>query len=234
MSRSRAMVCIMNKCVKCGVRILDETEVCPLCRCVVESDDGNRDGARYPDIRFKERKLELFGRIVLFISIVVGVAAVWINYMQGTDVWWSVAVCGGLGYVQLIVLYFVKNKHAGYRNKVVIGIVCGIAYVILVDYLFGYGRWSVNYVVPAAFLAVDVAIIVAMVVNLRSWQSYLLFQIFIILCSGGCVLLSLAGIITKPKMSYVAFCCSCFFFLAAFIIGGRRAGNELKRRFHVR
>ena len=223
----------MNKCGKCGVSILDETEVCPLCRCVVESD-GAKMGARYPDVRFIEKKLELIGRIVLFLSIVAGAAAVWLNYMQKTDVWWSVAVCGGLCYVQLVVLYLIKNKHAGYRNKVVIGTACGIAYVILVDYLFGFTRWSVNYVVPAALLAVDVMIIVAMIVNLRSWQSYLLFQIFVILCSGVCVLLSLAGVITKPAMSYAAFGCSCIFFLAAFIIGGRRAGNELRRRFHVR
>lgn len=224
----------MNKCMKCGVHIIDETEVCPLCHCVIETDSENQAGGRYPDIRLKERKLELFGRIILLLSIVSGVASVWINYMQETDVWWSIAVCGGLGYVQLVVLYFVKNQHAGYRNKVVIGIACGIAYVVLVDYLFEFQRWSINYVVPAVLLAADAAIIAAMFINLRSWQSYLLFQIFMILCSGVCVLLSLAGVITKPEMSYVAFGCSCFFFLAAYVIGGRRAGNELKRRFHVR
>lgn len=224
----------MDICKKCGVRIMDDTEVCPLCRCVVERCSEGQAGGRYPDIRLKERKLELLGRIILFLSIVAGAAAVWINYMQKTDVWWSIAVCGGLGYVQLVVLYFVKNQHAGYRNKVVIGIACGIAYVVLVDYLFGFQRWSVNFVVPAVLLAADVMIVVAMLINLRSWQSYLLFQIFMILCSGVCILLSFAGIITKPEMSYAAFSCSCILFLAAYVIGGRRAGNELKRRFHVR
>ncbi len=68
---------------------------------------------------------------------------------------------------------------------------------------------------------------------MRNWQSYLLFQIFMILCSGVCVILSLTGVIRRPIMSYAAFGLSCAMFLAAFIIGGRRARNELKRRFHV-
>ncbi len=233
MWRLRVMGCIMSRCMMCGVKILDNTEVCPLCRCVAETDNEKQLDGRYPDIRLKEKKLELIGRIVLFLSIVAGTLSVVVNVTHPVDIWWSVIVAGGLAYLQLIVFFLIENQHTGYLAKIVIGTACGIAYVILTDYVCGFARWSLNYVVPSAFLAIDVLVIVLMFVNMRNWQSYLLLQILMILCSGVCVVLSYAHVMTRPVMSYMAFGFSCMMFLAALIIGGSRAINELKRRFHV-
>ncbi len=223
----------MNKCIKCGVNIVDQTDVCPLCHCVVEAGEEEQAAGRYPDIRLKGRKLELIGRIVLFLSIVLGVLSVIINLKYQTDIWWSAIVVGGLAYVLIIMFFMIENQHAGYRSKVIIGMACGIAYLVLIDRVLGFRRWSLNYGVPAVLLIFDIMIIVVMFVNIRNWQSYLLFQIFMILCSGVCVILCYLGIIQNPAMSYAAFGISWVLFLASFIIGGKRASNELKRRFHV-
>lgn len=223
----------MNKCLKCGVNILDQTDVCPLCHCVVEMEGQEAAKERYPDIRLNGKKVELVSRIVLFLSIVIGVLAVIINYTQQPSVWWSFIVVGGLIYVQLIMFFFIENEHAGYRSKVFIGAAYEIAYVVLIDYIFGFTHWSLEFAVPSTLLVIDLMIAVVMFVNIRNWQSYLLFQILMILCSGFCAVLSLIGMIEKPLMSYLAFGISCTLFLATFIIGGKRASNELKRRFHV-
>lgn len=212
---------------------MDQTDVCPLCKCVVEAEDEAAAAERYPDIRLKGRKLELIGRIVLFLDIVLGSLAVLVNYMQKSNIWWSGIVVGGLAYTLLILFFLIENEHAGYRSKALAGVACGTAYMVLIDYVLGFTHWSLNYALPAALIIVDAMIVVVMFVNIRNWQSYLLFQIFMVICSGVCVLLSLFRIIEKPLMSYVAFGLSIVMFLAAFIIGGRRARNELKRRFHV-
>lgn len=227
------MGCTMNRCVKCGVHILDKTEVCPLCHCVVEDEGAEPAKEYYPDIRLKGKKIELVVRIVLFLSIVVGALSIIINVTHQNGMWWCVIVIGGLAYLQLIMLFLIENQHAGYLSKIIIGTACGIAYIVLIDYLFGFTRWSLNYAVPAALLAIDIMTVVLMVVNIRSWQSYLSLQLFMIVCSGIGILLFLAGVVTKPVMSYVVFGISCMLFLATLIIGGRRASNELKRRFHV-
>lgn len=223
----------MNRCTKCGVDILDDTDVCPLCCCVVEANSREKTGGRYPDIRLKTRKLEMIGRIVLFISIVTGILSIWFNYRFQSNIWWSAIVVGGLAYLQLILFFIIENEYAGYRSKGIIGIACGLAYAVLIDYVCGFAHWSVDYAAPATLLALDMTIIVLMFVNIRSWQSYIVFQIFMIFCSGTCVALSFMNVIKKPVMSYTAFGLSCILFLASVIIGGRRAGNELKRRFHV-
>ena len=83
-------------------------------------------------------------------------------------------------------------------------------------------------------LLVDAVIIVLMLVNIKGWQSYLVWQIFMIICSMVPVLLYLLGIVTRPELTFIAMGCSFFLFLGTFIIGDRRARVELKRRFHVR
>ena len=43
----------MSKCRHCNIEITDDTQVCPLCRCVVEVDEHTDN--RYPDIRFRTK-----------------------------------------------------------------------------------------------------------------------------------------------------------------------------------
>ncbi len=223
----------MNKCLHCGVNILDQTDVCPLCQCVVELEGEDTAFERYPNIRLKGRKLELVSRIALFLAIVLSALAVLLNYTMESDMMWSVIVVGVLAYLMLFLLYIIANEHAGYRSKVVIGVACGAADLVVIDYVLGFKHWSLDYAIPLALLAMDLMIIVVMFINIRNWQSYLLFQIFMIVCSGICVVFCLFDVIRHPLMSYVALGFSSVMFLATFIIGGRRARNELKRRFHV-
>lgn len=223
----------MNKCLHCGVDILDQTDVCPLCQCVIESADENMAKERYPDIRLKSKKLDLVCRIVLFLAIVAGTLSMIANYFDDSEIWWSIVVVGGLAYLVLILFFLIENEHAGYRSKVLIGVAYTAAYLVLIDYVFGFKHWSLDYGLPLILLVVDALIVLVMFINIRNWQSYLLFQIFMVICSGVCVLLSLFGVIRHPLMSYLALGLSAIMFLATFIIGGRRARNELKRRFHV-
>ena len=94
--------------------------------------------------------------------------------------------------------------------------------------------WSVNYALPSAIILVDVGIIICMIVNRRNWQSYMMWQIFMILCSIVPVILIFTGIVTAQLFALIAFAFSLFLFLGTLIIGDRRARVELKRRFHVR
>ncbi len=95
----------MNKCLHCGVTITDKTDVCPLCRCVVELEGTDAQAERYPNIRLKGRKLELVSRIALFLAIVLGALAVLLNYTMDSDRMWSVIVVGVLAYLMLFLFY---------------------------------------------------------------------------------------------------------------------------------
>lgn len=221
----------MSKCSVCKVEILDDSRVCPLCHRVLGEGDGGT--ATYPDARILSRKLKLFTNILLF-SIIVACAVVgYINYRTYSGIMWSLIVAAGLAYLFLIIRMDILGNQ-GYKFKIVVTTLAGILYVLLIDYVTGYRGWSVNFVVPAAIMLMDVGVIILMIVNFRNWQSYLLFQIFLILCSLIPLILIALGVVTSPGLSELAFGCSVFLFLGTLIIGDRRARVELKRRFHVR
>lgn len=215
----------------CKVEISDDSRVCPLCRSVLA--DGEPGEASYPDARIITRKLKLFTNILLFGVIVACAVTGYINYCTYNGVWWSVIVGAGLFYLFLIIRMDILGSQ-GYIFKTVLTMLTGICYIILIDFVAGYRGWSVNFVVPGVIMLMDVGVIVLMIVNMRNWQSYLLFQIFLILCSLIPLILIAVHVVTAPGLSEVAFGCTVLLFIGTLIIGDRRARVELKRRFHVR
>jgi hypothetical membrane protein len=105
--------------------------------------------------------------------------------------------------------------------------------LVAIDILHGYNGWSVNYVFPSGIILVDAFILVVMAINYKNWQSYMLQQIFMILCSIAALVLCKIGIITSPILSIIAMNISLIIFLGTLILGGRRARVELMRRFHI-
>lgn len=126
------------------------------------------------------------------------------------------------------------NDNAGYRAKFLTLTFLGILYVILIDIVIGYHGWSVNFVLPAGLLFVDVCILVLMFVNRRNWQSYIMLELSMIFLSAIPLALIWLGIVTETFVSGLAFAVSVLSFLGTLIIGDRRARGELKRRFHIR
>lgn len=222
----------MGRCRQCNVEILDNTQICPLCKCVVEQEEQMENA--YPDIRFRVRKLNLAVRIFLFAAILTEVLLVYLNYKFFNGIWWSVISGAGFAYLYFIARFAILNDNAGYRSKFLLLTFAGIVYVILIDYVIGYHGWSVNFVLPGGLLFVDVAILFVMFLNRRNWQSYIILEISMIFLSMLPLILIWMNIVTESFISWFAFAVSVLLFLGTLIIGDKRARNELKRRFHVR
>lgn len=222
----------MGRCRQCNVEILDNTQICPLCKCVVEQEEQMENA--YPDIRFRVRKLNLAVRIFLFAAILTEVLLVYLNYKFFNGIWWSVISGAGFAYLYFIARFAILNDNAGYRSKFLLLTFAGIIYVILIDYVIGYHGWSVNFVLPGGLLFVDVAILFVMFLNRRNWQSYIILEISMIFLSMLPLVLIWMNIVTESFISWFAFAVSVLLFLGTLIIGDKRARNELKRRFHVR
>ncbi len=222
----------MGRCRQCKVEILDHTQVCPLCKCVMEGEIVTENA--YPDIRFRARKLNLAVRIFLFLSILLEVFLVYLNWKYFQGIFWSIISGAGFAYLYFIARFAVLNDNAGYRSKFLGLTFFGIVYVILIDCVIGYHGWSVNFVLPGGLFFVDASILVVMFLNRRNWQSYIMLELFMILLSLIPVLLIFLGIVTETFISGLAFAASVLLFLGTLIIGDRRARSELGRRFHVR
>jgi hypothetical protein len=196
--------------------------------------DGDGTGEnKYPNIWEKNHVLKLLIRIYLFAAIVAETVLVWLNYRYFTGSYWSVVVGVILAYIYLTLAYTVSYSRAGYRMKIIVGVAFAVLLLWVVDRLFGNYHWSFNYVYPAALLALDVTVLLLIAFNRRNWQSYICFQILMVLLGLLVFPLSRMHIITAPALAFVALAVSAFSLLGTLLIGGRRATTELRRRFHI-
>ncbi len=225
------MGCIMSRCQNCNVEIWDHSDYCPLCKCVLEGGGGDQ-AASYPNARVAIRRFRLLENLILFASIVVESVLVLINYWTDTHILWSL-IAGLVLFYGNVVLRLAVVGRSGYLFKSLSLIFIGVLTLLGIDYLTGYGGWSLDYVLPSGILFMDLGIIVLMIVNRRNWQSYMMVQILAILVSILPLVLLALGIIRFPYLAVIAMLVSVLLFLGTLIIGDRRARTELKRRFHL-
>lgn len=220
----------MSRCIQCNIEVLDEAQHCPLCQSALEHTIEVEN--MYPDIRMRTRKLVMISRIYLFLVIVAEIVLVNVSFFFD----WSsiVYLINGMAffYGYMVIRYAILGK-SGYIAKTVVLTALALAMLVAADFVVGYNGWSVNYVLPSGILLIDAGVILMMVINRKNWQSYMMLEIFMVLCGGVMLLLYLFDIVTSPLMSAVAFNVSVILFLGTIIIGGRRARVELKRRFHI-
>ena len=220
----------MSKCHKCNVEILDETEVCPLCRSVLEQTEELEN--MYPNARLKTQKLLWISRLYLFCIVLVEFILIMLDFTKGGEINWSIVVGLLLLYSYMVLRYAVIGE-TGYQSKTIVLTLITVFVAIGVDFATGYRGWAVDYVISSSILLVDIGIIVLMIYNRRNWQSYMMAQIFMILCSGIPVILYLLGLEKNVQMAFLPLVVSAFLFLGTIMIGGRRACLELQRRFHI-
>mgnify|MGYP007122840924 FL=1 len=221
----------MSRCKQCNVEILDETERCPLCHSVLEKTVEVEN--MYPNVRTMTRRLALLSRIYLFVAILVEALLIYLNVLSDSEMFWSAIPGLAMLYGYLVLRYAILGK-SGYKGKIIVLTLIAILMVVAIDFVVGYRGWSVNYELPSAILLVDAGILILMCINRRNWQSYMMWQIFMILCSVVPLVLYAVGIVTAPLFALLAFAFSAALFLGTLIIGDRRARTELRRRFHVR
>lgn len=210
--------------------MLDETQRCPLCGSVLEPTVEVEN--MYPNIRLKSRKLVFISRLYLFCAIAIEIFLV--NLCMLSEVQSLVYIISGLvlffGYI--VIRYAILGT-SGYLAKTVVLTIIAVIMLVAIDFSVGYNGWSVNYAFPAGILLIDAGTLVLMAVNNKNWQSYLMLQIFMVLCSIVAIILNFVHIVTNPIVSIVALNVSVILLLGTIIIGGRRARVELKRRFHI-
>lgn len=222
-----------KRCMHCGISVLDkDTEVCPLCGGAL-SEQASDDWVMYngyPDIVAKRRKTTFFLRLLLSVCAGGSVVAAAINIINGGFPW-SVIVVASLMYIYIeFSMFFTPD--VGIIAKISITILLAALFVVVIDVTCGFGKWSLNYCLPAALIIFNIFIIILMFVNHRRWESYMILIVLPILLGILPLVFMHYALVTHPLLSEVAFISSTLLFLVALIMGGANARMELKRRFH--
>ena len=221
----------MAECKKCGVHITDDTDRCPFCSCVLE-DDGIKGMNVYPDPEATVKVWRTIRRIVLFLSI-VAMGGMFIALYMGADIFnWTIVVGLILLYLNVTIYMTITDK-IGYMFKTLFLNISVVLILIGIDYFTGYKRWSLDYTLPSSVIFLNVSCIGLMIINHRNWQSYISLQLFNIAWSVILFILLRLEIIRVPILVLIAMAMSVFLFAGTVIFGGKRASDELKRRFFI-
>ena len=221
----------MAECKTCKIEILDETEICPLCKSILVQTDELEN--MYPDARVHMRKLLRLSRIYLFCAIVVEGLLVAVDMNTPSPFQWSSLTGFGLVAVYITLRYAILGR-SGHQTKIILMSVLAVLIAVGVDWVIGFDGWSLRYVLPGGIVAVDMGIVLAMIINRRNWQSYIMCQLVTILCSLIPALLTLTELVNGILIPFTPLAVSVLLFLGTMISGERRAWLELKRRFHIR
>ena len=221
----------MAECKKCGVHITDDTDRCPFCRCVLE-DDGIKGENVYPDTEEKVKFWRILRKIILFLSL-CAIGGMLIALYMGADIFnWTVVVTLILLYVNVSIYMSITGK-IGYMFKTLFLTLLALLILIGIDYFTGYNRWSFDYTLPSGIIFLNVVCVILMIINRRNWQSYISLQLFNIFWSVVIAVLLRLEIIRQPVLVIIAVSASVLVFAGTLIFGGRRASDELKRRFFI-
>ena len=220
----------MGKCLNCKITVTDNTEVCPLCRCVLEKDGVAK--MQYPNIVKKIRKLQLASRIYLLLAIVIEALLVYINLKYDPEFKWSfiVGYLFAIGYITLY--YLVYGTRLSYTMDLIIGIIAIFSLLDILDSFLGNIGWAWNYVQPGLLIAANIFILINILVRRRGWQTYLTPQLILFIVSLVAIPLILTDTVTQPLVSMIAVILSIVLFLSYVILGGSRSKEELYRKFH--
>lgn len=220
----------MSRCKNCNVEILDVTEVCPLCRSVLIKNEEMED--MYPNALNATKKLIFASRIYLFSALVIVLVLVGVDAHIDLPFKLSLLVGSILFYVYMILRYAIIGK-MGYINKTMVLVVTAVLLAIGIDFSTGYRGWSVEYVISSGILIVDIGILVLMICNRRNWQSYIMWQLSMLVLSLIPPVLYWIGVEKNPYFAFTPITATIMLFVGTVLLGGHRAETELKRRFHI-
>lgn len=221
----------MNRCKRCDIQIVNDTEVCPLCGNVL-TKEGDEQFDAYPDIRYKIKLLKRLVTVSVYFLIVLEIAFCLLDYYMDYKMGWSLVTGVCFVYVIFTLLYSFNHKNSHIR-KIFMQFAAGLVLMLLLDSVTGGIGWSVVYGIPFAVLFLDAILVICMLVNFSDWQSYLLVQIFALAVSFVMLLLYFVGVTKGPVLPWTSFGVSAMIFSFCLISGYRKAGNELKRRFYI-
>lgn len=222
----------MKRCSECNVEIIEDVSVCPLCQHGLEQITLDKKVPMYPLVEFNNQKFKLLIRIFIFISIILCAGLFTINLATYNGVWWSLICGGAIAYFWITVRYSIHNN-TNSAAKILVQTIGGMGLCLLIDMVIGYQGWSINYVIPSIILVAYFAIVILMIVNFMNWQSYILFQITLVIFSLILMVLYFFRIITNPVLCYVTAAITLVIFIGTVVFGDKKAKTELIRRFHI-
>ena len=219
----------MNKCPKCDVDIITNTNICPLCHNKIVLKEKN---SIYPKVNTKYHSHELLIKILLFTTICGIIFSLLINYWVSKEISWSIFVI--LGIISYWLTFSMgMNHHHEFMRILFAEIISIIILSIIWDLLTGFHKWSLTYVLPFLCIAYQVIFLIMRIFTRYAKKEYILYT-YLNSFIGLTPLYFIVGNKLNPIWpSYVSVSFSILSLIFLIIFNHHALETEIERRLHI-
>lgn len=221
----------MKTCARCRVTVTGGFNKCPLCQHTL-ADDGEPQPDIFPVIETVAYTHGLFFKILLFGLIAVSTVSIMLDFMIPEQNFWSLLVTLGAVSIWTSVVTTIRRRGAFHRKLMDMGFLIGL-FSLLWDYLTGWHRWSIDYVIPITFICcMLIAAILGWVLKLPS-EHFVVYLLILNLCGMIPTLFLLTGWNKTRLPSFICVTVSLLLFAALLVFQWPMVKNEARRRLHL-
>lgn len=220
----------MRYCSHCGVKIANDIETCPLCDMQTERTDDSFS-LDYPYVKSRFSR-GLLLKLITFTALVFLAVSFMVDHFVPTGSPWVFIVAAAVVYLWISainVLRYTPNPASIILCQLIS--VGGLTFAI--DFLTGYYRWSVNYVIPFLIIAASLTLTLMILIRPMKYRAFTIYQLVIAVLGTMSVLLWLLGWSRVEWPVETAAFMAILCFAVTLVFSWRRTKSELKKRFHV-
>lgn len=221
----------MKTCKNCTVTVTGTAKKCPLCQNTL-TGEADCSSDIFPYIPIMKRKHSLLYRLLMLCSAVVVIVSFAVNWMLPKGGFWSLFIVAGVACLWVSLTIAIRKRRSILKNLAYQVTIISIG-ALLWDIFTGWHGWSVDFVIPIAFVsAMSATAALARVLKMKA-GTYIIYLFLLILYGIIPIVFLLSGL---SKIIYPSLICvagSLFSLAALFIFEGRNMVEELKRRLHL-
>ena len=226
----------MKICEKCGVSVSGGFERCPLCKNtlakIITTENGEKEYETFPFVPLVKQKHNLLYRLFKLFTAAAVIGSAAVNLMLPESGFWSLFVAGGAACLWIGTSVAIRKRKNILKNVTYQATFASV-FSVLWDIFTGWRGWSVDFVIPIAFVcAMSATAILARVLKMKT-GTYIIY-LFLLMIYGIIPAIFLAsGLCRIVYPSFICVACSLFSFAALLIFEGGNMIEELKRRLHL-
>ncbi len=171
-------------------------------------------------------------RLISYIAVVFIAASLLVDHLVPTGNSWAFITVAAIVYCLISLINLLR--YTPNPASIVLWQLFGISgLVFFIDYLTGFYRWSLNYIIPFLIIAAALAVTLMIIIRPKRYRENTIYQLVIAVLGVLSVLLWVFGwsMVEWPVVAAAGVSLLCFTTMLVFSY--RRTRHELKKRFHV-
>lgn len=185
----------------------------------------------YPE-KIKVKKSDLIIKILLSISVAVGILLWGINRLTTPKLPWSALANAGIIYSWIIVNYSIR-KNINIAGHVLLQTITLSLLTVYIDYKLNFYGWSMNIAIPIIIITANITMLILTIVSYKKYFKYAIYQLIIVIFSMLPVFLLTEHMVKNNTLSIIAISLSIINFILCLVLCAKDIKEVIIRKFHM-